>query len=165
MVFKDVTFSLTVEYSRKPSILLLNSGVRYVSLNRQWQLSLITFVYIRAIKSKFYDILMDSDINSKQSIARNLYDNFEFAALKIECQSKELSTSIIGFINEKCILDIIIRLGQIVIPLAPHGVSKSEILQLLFLAFYNVFRTRQSKYCYLTNCLKSILKRYNRSTK
>ncbi|KAG2215923.1 hypothetical protein INT46_004179 [Mucor plumbeus] len=86
----DVTFSLTVEYSRKPSILLLNSGVR-------------------AIKSKFYDILMDSDINSKQSIARNLYDNFEFAALKIECQSKELSTR------------------QIVIPLAPHGVKRDSL--------------------------------------
>lgn len=108
---------------------------------------------------------MDSDINSKQSIARNLYDNFEFAALKIECQAKELSTSIVGFINERCILDIIIRLGQIVIPLAPHGVSKSEILQLLFLAFYNVFRTRQSKYPYLIIYLKSTLKRYNRSMK
>lgn len=119
----------------------------------------------RAIKSKFYDILMDSEINSKQSISRNLYDNFEFAALKIECQVKALSNSIMGFVNEKCILGIIIRLGQIVIPMAPHGISKSEILHLLFLAFYNVFRRRQSKYPHLTMYLKSTVKRYHRSVK
>ncbi|CAO0803249.1 unnamed protein product [Mucor circinelloides] len=142
----DVTSLMTVEYSRKPSKMLLNSGVR-------------------AIKSKFYDILMDSEINSKQSISRNLYDNFEFAALKIECQVKALSNSIMGFVNEKCILGIIIRLGQIVIPMAPHGISKSEILHLLFLAFYNVFRRRQSKYPHLTMYLKSTVKRYHRSVK
>ncbi|CEP16829.1 hypothetical protein [Parasitella parasitica] len=55
----DVTSSLTVEYSRQPSALLLNSGVR-------------------AIKSKLYDILMDSEINSKQSLARNLTAGYTF---------------------------------------------------------------------------------------
>ncbi|KAL9548553.1 hypothetical protein MBANPS3_005623 [Mucor bainieri] len=142
----DVTSFMTVEYSRKPSKVLLNSGVR-------------------AIKSKFYDILMDSEINSKQSISRNLYDNFEFAALKIECQAKALSNGIIGFVNEKCLLSIIIQLGQIVIPLAPHRISKSEIIHLLFLAFYNVFRRRQSKYPHLTMYLKATVKRYHRSIK
>ncbi|KAK4512822.1 Fe2OG dioxygenase domain-containing protein [Mucor velutinosus] len=142
----DVASFMTVEYSRKPFKALLNSGVR-------------------AIKSKFYDILMNSEINSKQSISRNLYDNFEFAALKIECQVKALSNSIMGFVNEKCLLSIVIRLGQIVIPLAPHGISKSEILHLLFLAFYNVFRRRQSKYPHLTMYLKATAKRYHRSIK
>lgn len=119
----------------------------------------------RAIKSKFYDILMDSEINSKQSISRNLYDNFEFAALKIECQAKALSNSIMGFVNEKCLLSIIVRLGQLVIPLAPRGISKSEILYLLFQAFYNIFQRRQSKYPHLTMYLKATLKRYRRSIK
>lgn len=142
----DVASFMTVEFSRKPSKALLNSGVR-------------------AIKSKFYDILMDSKINSKQSILRNLYDNFEFAALKIECQTKALSNSIMGFVNEKCLLSIIIRLGQLVIPLTPQGISKSEILHLLFQAFYNVFRRRHSKYPHLTMYLKATLKRYYKSVK
>jgi hypothetical protein len=47
---------------------------------------------------------MDSELNSRTTLLRNLQDNFSFAAIKIEAQATEIAKSAIGFVNEKCIL-------------------------------------------------------------
>lgn len=47
---------------------------------------------------------MDSEMNSKDTLIRNLLDNFSFAAIKIEAQATEMAKSAVGFVNEKCIL-------------------------------------------------------------
>ncbi|OBZ91371.1 Telomerase reverse transcriptase [Choanephora cucurbitarum] len=141
-----VSSLLTVEYTRHPAKALLNTAVR-------------------TIKANFHPLLMDSTLHTKEAVKRNLYENFLFAALKMEGQLKALSKSIIGFINEKCVLDIIIQLGCIVVPLSPYGIHRSETLFLLFSAFFYAFNKRQSVYPHLIPCLKNIMKRYQKSVK
>lgn len=81
----DVLASTTVAYDKRP-------------------LKHITSVGVSTMKTKFYDILMDVNLNSIETVKRNLYDNFYFVALKIEIQATELAKSVIGMTNEKGLL-------------------------------------------------------------
>lgn len=63
-----------------------------------------TNITSRTIKSNFHDILMDTELNSKSTLIRNLHDNFSFAAMKIEVHATEMAKSAMGIVNEKCIL-------------------------------------------------------------
>lgn len=54
---------------------------------------------------------------------------------------------------------MIIRLGQVVIPLAPPGISKNEIVGILIRSFHNVFSKRQTRYPRLVHCLQKLLNR------
>lgn len=47
---------------------------------------------------------MDTELNSKSTLIRNLHDNFSFAAMKIEVHATEMAKSAMGIVNEKCIL-------------------------------------------------------------
>jgi hypothetical protein len=66
-----------------------------------------------------------------------------------------------AFYTNGSLVEIIVRLGQIIIPLAPHGISKNEILSILFYSFHNVFRKRQARYPNLVHHLQYVLNRYN----
>ncbi|KAG2208288.1 hypothetical protein INT47_006144 [Mucor saturninus] len=81
----DVESMVTTEYSKHPGKALLRSCVS-------------------AIKGQYHDILMNSSMNSKQAIVRNLYELLYIAALKTEAHSRRLCGSIIGFINESFLI-------------------------------------------------------------
>lgn len=63
------------------------------------------------------------------------------------------------------VLDIVLRLGQFVVPLAPYGISSNEISYLLFQAFFNAYVRRQSRYPKFTYLLKYMLDQYEKYQK
>ncbi|KAI9364614.1 hypothetical protein BD770DRAFT_150466 [Pilaira anomala] len=120
---------------------------------------------VRSIKLQFSPILMDGQFNCKETLTRNLYENFFSAALKMETQTTSLGKSIISFTNQDFLFGVVIRLGQYVIPLAPYGISSNEMLYLLFQAFFNAYVKKQSRYPKFTYLLKCMLDRYDKSQK
>lgn len=100
--FSDIESMITTEYSRHPGKSLLESCVRYKE--KYYTLHEPNRLENSAIKGRYHDILMDSNMNSRPAIIRNLYELFYIAAMKTEAHSTRLSKSINGFINERLLI-------------------------------------------------------------
>ncbi|CAO3611635.1 unnamed protein product [Mucor hiemalis] len=99
---------------------------------------------MRDIKSKMYPILMDTTFNSKETVSKNLYDNFRAAAIKLESRTANIAQSELGFINQQYICTVIVQIAINIIPAAPIGITANEMMTEYFKAFHLVYQRKQT---------------------
>ncbi|CAO3702562.1 unnamed protein product [Rhizopus stolonifer] len=114
---------------------------------------------IKSIKHKIQDILVDSRFNSRDSIIRNLNDNFYITAKRLEIQTTKLAGSSHGFFNLNFLLDVIVQVGNYVTTIVPCTLNKKEVLTNYFLIYQLTFK-KKNKYkellYYLDNAIQLV---------
>lgn len=116
---------------------------------------------ISDIRSKMFPILMDIEFNSKETVLKNLYDNFRIAAAKLESRTSNIAKSQLGPVNQKFICTIIVQVAINILSVLPRGVSINEMTTEYFRAFYQVFLRKQSRYPSVIPCLRNNYKECN----